>query len=100
LTSKLTGWQVDIEAERIPTIGFEEKMAQAVQALAAIPGISPEQASVLVHHGLTTLEALLQAELADLSEIPQIGDQAAAILEAARAEVGRRSFKVGETSVV
>jgi len=100
LTSKLTGWQVDIEAERIPTIGFEEKMAQAVQALAAIPGISPEQASVLVHHGLTTLEALLQAELADLSEIPQVGDQAAAILEAARAEVGRRSFKVGETSVV
>jgi len=100
LTAKLTGWQVDIEAERIPTIGFEEKMAQAVQALAAIPGISPEQASVLVHHGLTTLEALLQAELADLSEIPQIGDQAAAILEAARAEVGRRSFKVGETSVV
>ncbi len=100
LTAKLTGWQVDIEAERIPLIGFEEKMAQAVQALAAISGISPEQASVLVHHGLTTLEALLQAELADLSEIPQIGDQAAAILEAARAEVGRRSFKVGETSVV
>jgi N utilization substance protein A len=100
LTAKLTGWQVDIEAERIPTIGFEEKMALAVQALAAISGISPEQASVLVHHGLTTLEALLQAELADLSEIPQIGDQAAAILEAARAEVGRRSFKVGETSVV
>jgi N utilization substance protein A len=100
LTAKLTGWQVDIEAERIPMIGFEEKMAQAVQALAAISGISPEQASVLVHHGLTTLEALLQAELADLSEIPQIGDQAAAILEAARAEVGRRSFKVGETSVV
>src|SRR6266567_464696 len=100
LTSKLTGWQVDIEAERIPTIGFEEKMAQAVQALAAIPGISPEQASVLVHHGLTSLEALLQAELADLSEIPQIGDQAGTILAAARAEVGRRSFKVGETSVV
>jgi len=100
LTSKLTGWQVDIEAERIPTIGFEEKMAQAVQALAAIPGISAEQASVLVHHGLTSLEALLQAELADLSEIPEIGEQAAAILEAARAEVGRRSFKVGETSVV
>jgi N utilization substance protein A len=100
LTAKLTGWQVDIEAERIPMIGFEEKMAHAVQALAAISGISPEQASVLVHHGLTTLEALLQAELADLSEIPQIGDQAPAILEAARAEVGRRSFKVGETSVV
>src|SRR5260370_39228308 len=55
LTAKLTGWEVDIEAERIPTIGFEEKMALAVQALAAISGISPEQASVLVHHGFTNL---------------------------------------------
>ena len=99
LTSKLTGWQVDIEAEHVAAMGFEEKMARAVQALAAIAGITQEQASTLVHHGFPNLEALLQAEVADLAEIPQIGDQAAAILEAARAEVSRRSFKVGETSV-
>src|SRR5258708_4966120 len=42
LTAKLTGWQVDIEAERIPLIGFEEKMAHAVQDLAALSRISPE----------------------------------------------------------
>jgi N utilization substance protein A len=99
LTSKLTGWQVDIEAEHVAVMGFEEKMAQAVQSLAAIPGITPEQASVLVKNGLTSLEALLQAEVADLSEIPEIGEQAAAILEAGRAEAGRRTLKVGETSV-
>src|SRR5206468_12006734 len=96
LTSKLTGWQVDIEAEHVALMGFEEKMAQAVQALAAIPGITPEQASVLVKNGLTSLEALLQAEVADLSEIPEIGEQAAAILEAGRAEASRRTLKVGE----
>jgi len=78
---------------------LKRKMARAVQALATIAGITQEQASVLVHHGFPNLEALLQAEVADLAEIPQIGDQAAAILEAARAEVSRRSFKVGETSV-
>jgi N utilization substance protein A len=99
LTSKLTGWQVDIEPEQVATVGFEEKIAQAVQALAAIPGITPEQANVLVHNGLTGLEALLQAELSDLSEMPQIGDQAPAIIEAARAEAARRSVKIGETSV-
>jgi N utilization substance protein A len=99
LTSKLTGWQVDIEAEHVAVMGFEEKMAQAVQSLAAIPGITPEQASVLVKNGLTSLEALLQAEVADLSEIPEIGEQAAAILEAGRAEANRRTLKVGETSV-
>src|SRR3989449_1155882 len=56
LTSKLTGLQVDIEREQVAVIGFEEKMAQAVQALAAIPGITPEQASVLVKNGFPGLE--------------------------------------------
>jgi vacuolar-type H+-ATPase subunit H len=39
-----------------------------------------------VHNGLTRLEDLLQAEESDLADIPQIGENAAAILEAARAE--------------
>src|SRR6266571_2730757 len=99
LTSKLTGWQVDIEAEVVVTKGFEEKVAEAVELLAAIAGISREQADVLVHHGLTRLEDLLQADVSDLSGIPEIGDQAGAILEAARAEAGRRTLKVGEAPV-
>ncbi len=98
LTSKLTGWQVDIEAEQIRAMGFEEKMARTVKALATIPGISEEQANVLVHHGLTSLEDLLQAEMSDLAEIAEIGDNAALIMEAAKAEAARRSFKVGETN--
>jgi N utilization substance protein A len=99
LTSKLTGWQVDIEPEVVVTKGFEEKVAEAVSSLAAIPGISRDQADVLVHHGLTRLEDLLQAEVSDLADIPQIGEQAAVILEAARAEGARRTLKVGEASV-
>jgi len=99
LTSKLTGWQVDIEPEVVVTKGFQEKVAEAVDSLAAIPGISREQADVLVHHGLTRLEDLLQADLSDLAGIPQIGDQAVAILDAARAEGGRRTLKVGEAPV-
>jgi predicted RecB family nuclease len=71
-------------------------VAEAVQLLAVIEGITREQADVLVHHGLTRLEDLLQADESDLAGIPQIGDQAAAILEAARAEAARRTLKVGE----
>jgi N utilization substance protein A len=99
LTSKLTGWQVDVEAEVVVTKGFEEKVAEAVESLASIPGITREQADVLVHHGLTRLEDLLQADVSDLSDMPQIGDQAASILEAARAEGARRTMKIGETPV-
>src|SRR5471030_197498 len=82
LSSKLTGWQVDIEPEVVVTKGFEEKVAEAVQSLAAIPGITKEQASVLVHNGLLRLEDLLQADVSDLAGIPELGEQAAAILEA------------------
>jgi N utilization substance protein A len=98
LTSKLTGWQVDIVAEQVATIGFEEKMALAVQALAEIPGITTEQADVLVHQGLTSLEDLLEAEASDLAEIAEIGDQAGKIMESARTEAARRTLKIGETS--
>ncbi|HEX4262723.1 MAG TPA: transcription termination factor NusA [Verrucomicrobiae bacterium] len=99
LTSKLTGWQVDIEAEHVVTKGFEEKVAEAVESLAAVPGITREQASVLVNNGLRRLEELLQADESDLAGIPEIGTQAAAILEAARAEAAKRTLKVGETPV-
>jgi len=99
LTSKLTGWHVDIAAEVVVTKGFEEKVADAVQLLAVIPGITPEQADVLVHHGLTRLEDLLQADVSDLAAIPEIGDQAAVIMEAVRAEAARRTLKVGEPPV-
>src|SRR5438445_1569491 len=101
LTSKLTGWQVDIEPEVVVTKGFEEKVAEAVRAVAAIPGITPEQADALVHGGLLSLEDLLQAEASYLAEIPAIGDQAPAIIEAVKEEVARGngpSGEAGETS--
>ena len=99
LTSKLTGWQVDIEPEVVVKKGFEEKVAEAVESLAAIPGITREQADVLVHHGLTRLEDVLGADQSDLADITQLADQASAIMEAARAEAARRTLKVGETPV-
>jgi N utilization substance protein A len=95
LTSKLTGWQVDIDAEHVAVKGFEEKVAEAVESLAAIPGITREQADVLVHHGLTRLEDLLQADESDLAGIPGIDAQASSILEAVRAEAERRKIQLG-----
>jgi N utilization substance protein A len=90
LTSKLTGWQIDIEPEAVVHVGFEEQVAHAVEALASVPGISREAADVLVHHGLASLEDLAQAEVGDLDQMEQIKDQAGTILEAAKAELARR----------
>ncbi len=94
LTSKLCGWQVDIDAEAPPTSGFEEKVAQAIQGLAAIPGITEAQADALVHHGFLSLEDLLQAEESDLAAIAEIGEHAPEVLAAARAEAQRRVLNV------
>src|SRR5580704_8441837 len=91
LTSKLTGWQIDIEAETVVLVGFEQKVAQAVQTFAAIPGLTAEVANVLVNAGFSTVDALLQAELSDLEQIEQIKDQAPAIMEAIKAEAARRN---------
>lgn len=99
LTSKLTGWQVDIEAEVVVNKGFEEKVAEAVKQLAAIEGITQEQADALVHAGLTRLEDLVQTDENDLRDIPQIGEQAGAVLNAIRAEALRRTLNVGTSSV-
>jgi transcription termination/antitermination protein NusA len=90
LTSKLTGWQIDIEPEVVVHVGFEEQVAHAVDELAAVPGISREVADVLVHHGLASLDDLAQAELGDLEQMEQIKDQAGTVLEAAKAELARR----------
>jgi N utilization substance protein A len=92
LTSKLTGWHVDIEPEAVLTMGFEEKVAQAVDAIAAIPGLTREQADVLVHRGFLSLEDLLQAEHSDLAEIPEVGENAGAVIEAVQAEAARRNL--------
>jgi N utilization substance protein A len=90
LTSKLTGWQIDIEPEAIVHVGFDEQVAHAVEALAAVPGLTREQADVLVHHGLLSLEAVAELEVGDIESMEQIKDQAGTILEAARAELARR----------
>ena len=94
LTARLTGWEVDIDAEQVVTKGFEEKVEELVKAIAAIPGITREQADALVHNGVTRLEDLLSAEAADLADIPNVGENAAAILEAAKAEAARRTLIV------
>ena len=90
LTSRLTGWHVDIEPEMHEVNGFEQKVAKAVENLASIPGLTREQADMLVHKGFLSLEDLLQVDEADLSSIPELADNAHPIMEAIQAESSRR----------
>jgi len=89
LASRLTGWEIDIEAEA-DVNSFEARVGHAVQEMASVPGISQEQAKVLVNMGFHGVEDLLDASVDDLSQNPEIGSAASTILEAVRGELVRR----------
>jgi len=89
LTAKLTGWNIEIEKEETAELGFEEKVARAVEEMAAIPGIPREVAEGLVKGGFHSLEGLLSADLNDLTDI--LGaEKATEVQQAASAEQERR----------
>ncbi|MCG3150510.1 MAG: Transcription termination/antitermination protein NusA [Verrucomicrobiae bacterium] len=89
LTSKLTGWSIDIEKEETAELGFEAKVARAVKEIAAIPGIEREVAEKLVKLGFHSLEGLLGADETDLSET--LGEESAkAVCQAVATEQERR----------
>ena len=89
LTSQLTGWRVDIDAEDPEPSGFDTQVANAISDISRVSAITPEQAELLVRSGFTSLNAILQADIADLEAIEGIGSAGKSILEAVRAEVER-----------
>ena len=65
LSSKLLGWKIDVQKDE-GNITFEEKVAKAVDSLAAIPGIGRANAEKLVQAGFLNIEGILAAEMTDL----------------------------------
>ncbi len=96
LTSKLTGWRVDIQKDE-ESMDFEERVAIAVTRLAEIEGIGEEFAEKLVFSGFLTLEGILAAELSDLADIEGISaEQAEAIWKAAEAAYTKEHGEIAE----
>ena len=91
LTSKLTGWGIDIHKQE-PDVSFAEQVAQATKALAAVPGIGEKAAKLLVSNGFLTVEGIATAEIGDLTGIEGIDEaKAAALHAAAQAEFARQN---------
>ena len=77
LTSRLTGWEINIEKEAPSTTAVEQKVAHAAQTLATSLPITEEQAMTLVKTGFTNLEGLRDAEIRDLVEILGVDEEKA-----------------------
>ena len=69
LTSRLTGWEINIDKDTSATTAVEQKVAQAAQTLAGALPITEEQAMTLVKSGFTNLEGLRDADVEDLVDI-------------------------------
>lgn len=85
LSSKLLGWKIDVQKDE-GNVSFEEKVARAVQNLAAVPGIGKDNAEKLVQAGFLNVEGILAAEVADIEATGAFDAQTAkTIYEAAAA---------------
>jgi transcription termination/antitermination protein NusA len=87
LASRLTGWRIDIQ-KREAAESFEEQVTHAIDSLAAIPGISREDADLLVQNGFLTDDGILAAEIPYIMEVTGLDEaNAKRIWEAAAATV-------------
>ena len=68
LTSRLTGWRVDIQKieEEVP---FETRRENAITELAEVMDLSPEEAAKLVDNGFLTTDGIVEVEISYLQEI-------------------------------
>ena len=66
LTSRLLGWKLDIGKIEKEAVGFDEKVAKAVEGLNAIGGLDPELAARLVALGFASPEVFEGVEADDL----------------------------------
>jgi transcription termination/antitermination protein NusA len=86
LTSKLTGWDVEIEEDKTAEQVLESQKAQAAHSMAEALGISEEEAQTLAAGGMNSIEVILTADADDIAGL--LGCDIAKgqkILDAARA---------------
>jgi len=92
LTSRLTGWEINIGKDTSATAAVEQKVAQAAQTLAAALPITEDQALILVKSGFTNLEGLRDADVQDFVDILGVDEMKAQEIHSAvpREEVTRK----------
>lgn len=91
LTSKLTGWKIDISRDE-SAMGFEERVAMAIETLAKVDGIDEEQALALVQNGFLSLEGIMAAEVDDLVDGDKIDEASARAIRAAAEAAYEKKF--------
>jgi len=87
LTSRLIGWEINIERDETAKEVFAQNVAKAVQSLAASLQIDESIAKQLISAGMNSLEVIVGADPEDIVEAIGVSpEQAQAIHDVAQAE--------------
>ena len=84
LTSRLLGWQVDVNRAKRVELGFEEKRVKAMQVLSQLKSVTSQSAYILVTMGITSLDAFEGVAESDLVEAGIEAETAKAIIQEAK----------------
>lgn len=85
LTSKLTGWEVDIQEDKTAEQAFESRKAEAAGSLAEALGLTDEEAKTLADGGMNEIDAIVTASAQDIADVLGCdAPRAEAILQAAQ----------------
>ena len=88
LTSRLLGWDINIEKDESASEKFEQRVGQAAKVIVEALGIDMDTAVKLVRGGMSSLDVLVTAEPQDLADAGIDLEKANEILEAARRTQG------------
>ena len=99
LASRLTGWQIDIDAEEVETLTFDDQVADAVNTLSALPGVSQELAQTLVNSGFHSVNDLKQIEPGDLDGISGLEEHTELIIAASSEQTSKEVNVTEDTNL-
>jgi N utilization substance protein A len=95
LTSRLTGWEINISKDESVTQAFEQKFAHAISTLAKTLNIDEEIARLLASAGVNSIDGILETDPKDIAEILQVDiDRARQIHETAKKEHERKMASI------
>ncbi len=69
LTSRLTGWDLDIQEDRTAAQVFQQQMAGAAHQLASALGVTEAEAKVLADGGMNSLEVVVTVDPSDIADL-------------------------------
>ena len=94
LTSRLVGWDINIEKDETAKEAFAQSVTKAAAALAATLKIAEPVARQLISAGMNSLEVIVGAEPQDIADATGVDlEQAQTIFNAAQAEYQRGASK-------